>query len=123
MEASEQPSTSSGAREAPRFIPNTRAKTYWRVRLTNVLFRGSPLKKVGFVLVSWIAAWNAGIWYFYGPDHPLNNFMWRIRKSQGTLPKELLEKERVVDHYFYSRFTEPSEGPPRYQEGVRSVFV
>uniref|UniRef100_A0A0N5CED0 COX6C domain-containing protein n=1 Tax=Strongyloides papillosus TaxID=174720 RepID=A0A0N5CED0_STREA len=71
----------------------------------------SFLGKLGVGLAAYLVCFNAAVFYWKGSDHPLNNFMWRIKKANGTLSKELLEKERVLKEYYESRLNVESKGP------------
>uniref|UniRef100_A0A0K0F6K3 Uncharacterized protein n=1 Tax=Strongyloides venezuelensis TaxID=75913 RepID=A0A0K0F6K3_STRVS len=65
--------------------------------------------KLGIGLATYLVCFNAAIFFWKGPDHPLNNFMWRIKKANGTLSKELLEKERVLKEFHKSKFNVQSK--------------
>ncbi|KAI6192011.1 hypothetical protein M3Y97_00289800 [Aphelenchoides bicaudatus] len=49
--------------------------------------------------IVYLAAYNIGVYYWKGPDHPLNNYTWKIRKDKGLLTPEQSEKERLLIDY------------------------
>ncbi|MFH4982864.1 hypothetical protein AB6A40_009573 [Gnathostoma spinigerum] len=98
----------------PKFIPKTRrslwsSRTWNIIRYYSVAWKQRPLA-IGFLAtLSYLIAFNMLVRYWKGAGHPVNRFVWRIRKRNNDLPPELLEKEKVVTDYFHSRIRWRSE--------------
>uniref|UniRef100_A0A0N5A212 Uncharacterized protein n=1 Tax=Parastrongyloides trichosuri TaxID=131310 RepID=A0A0N5A212_PARTI len=60
--------------------------------------------KVGLGITAYILLFNSIVYLWKGKDHPMNNFMWRIQKQNGTLSKEMLEKEKILKEFHLSKF-------------------
>ena len=115
----------------PRFVPTqnrrsfTQSRFYHRFRyILRVPFSSSAARFVTSTLILCSAA-HAFAYFWKGPDHPLNRyrlifqcllsniwkefFRWRQMKKRGELSPEMLEKERLLNKYYYDNFTNPRE--------------
>ncbi|CEF67010.1 Hypothetical protein SRAE_2000167500 [Strongyloides ratti] len=65
----------------------------------------SIIGKISLCLAGYLIFFNTTMYFWKKPDYPINNFMWRIKKANGTLSKECLEKERILGEFHKSKIT------------------
>uniref|UniRef100_A0A1I7ZJC6 Conserved plasma membrane protein n=1 Tax=Steinernema glaseri TaxID=37863 RepID=A0A1I7ZJC6_9BILA len=93
------------------------SKRLWeRVKYTLRSPRHRIVPMVTALVVSYIAGYSALVYLVKGSEHPMNRFTWRLRKARGTLPEDLLYKERVVDEYFKSRVLNAADRTDRFRD-------
>uniref|UniRef100_A0A8R1IDB6 Transmembrane protein n=1 Tax=Caenorhabditis japonica TaxID=281687 RepID=A0A8R1IDB6_CAEJA len=103
--------------ENPRVVKMSSKPTgtaNWKIKLYEVL--RYPMRRTGPAIVAsavlYIAAYNIGVRWWKGADHPVNRFTWRIQEQNGTLDATLRAKKEAVLAYQEDRFYRPRDVVP-----------
>uniref|UniRef100_A0A0K0DW00 Transmembrane protein n=1 Tax=Strongyloides stercoralis TaxID=6248 RepID=A0A0K0DW00_STRER len=89
-----------------QFNKSTETSSFKRKLLYYLKFENrSIIGKMGLGIAGYLVFYNLFVYLWKGPNHPVNNFMWRIKKANGTLSEELAEKERILFEFHKSKFS------------------
>ncbi|CAI5441155.1 unnamed protein product [Caenorhabditis angaria] len=89
----------------------------WKLRLHQLL--RLPVTRTGPAIVVtailYLTAYNVGVRYWKGENHPINRFGWRLQEQNGQLDPLLVAKKEKVLAYHNSRFYNARDTPPNLQ--------
>ncbi|CAD5234082.1 unnamed protein product [Bursaphelenchus xylophilus] len=57
----------------------------------------SLLPRVIGATLAWTIVYNVGVYFWKGPDHPINNFWYRRMREKGTLPPDVRAKGEMIE--------------------------
>ncbi|CAO4365078.1 Protein CBG03234 [Caenorhabditis briggsae] len=86
----------------------------WKIKLHEIL--RYPMTRTGPAIVAstllYVVAYNVGVRWWKGDQHPVNRFMWRIQEQEGKLDPVLQAKKQAVLAYQEDRFYHPRDTVP-----------
>ncbi|CAD6199076.1 unnamed protein product [Caenorhabditis auriculariae] len=100
--------------ERERIKLNITGTSSWKLRLQQIL-RLPATRTIPAIVTStllYLIIYNGAVRLWKGEGHPINRFIWRIQKNNGSLNGELLRKEKLVLDYHKSRFYDARDTPP-----------